>query len=69
MVTPNGGFDSRFCPPLFGDPRECRGDVAFPPSFGPQPSLIFRDLASSTHESADVNMKHRHVKELFNRVM
>ena len=21
--------------PLFGDPRECRGDVAFPPSFGP----------------------------------
>ena len=46
-----------------------QGDVAFPPSFGPQPSLIFRDLASSTRESADVNMKHRHVKELFNRVM
>ena len=66
MVTPGGGFDFSFCPPLFGDPRECRGDVAFPPSLGPQPSLIFRDLASSTRESADVNMKHRHVKELFN---
>ena len=24
--------------PFAGDPRECRGDVAFPPSFGPQPS-------------------------------
>ena len=24
-----------FCPPLFGDPRECRGDVAFPPTCGP----------------------------------
>ena len=24
--------------PFVGDPRECRGDVAFPPSFGPQPS-------------------------------
>ena len=23
MVTPSGGFDFRFCPPLFGDPREC----------------------------------------------
>ena len=21
--------------PLFGDPQECRGDVEFPPSFGP----------------------------------
>ena len=21
--------------PFVGDPRECRGDVAFPPSFGP----------------------------------
>ena len=38
MVTPSGGFDFWFCPPLFGDPRECKGDVAFPPSFGPQPS-------------------------------
>ena len=24
--------------PFAGDPPECRGDVAFPPSFGPQPS-------------------------------
>ena len=24
--------------PFVGEPRECRGDVAFPPSFGPQPS-------------------------------
>ena len=38
MVTPSGGFDFGFCPPMFGDPRECKGDVAFPPSFGPQPS-------------------------------
>ena len=38
MVTPSGGFDFSFCPPLFGDPRECRSDVAFPPSFGAQPS-------------------------------
>ena len=22
--------------PLFGDPGECRGDVAFPPTFGPR---------------------------------
>ena len=21
--------------PLFGNPRECRGGIAFPPSFGP----------------------------------
>ena len=21
--------------PFVGDPRECRGDIAFPPSFGP----------------------------------
>ena len=38
MVTPSGGFGFGFPPPLFGDPRECTGDVAFPPSFGPQPS-------------------------------
>ena len=25
----------RGIPPLFGDPRECRGDVAFPPTCGP----------------------------------
>ena len=55
-------------PFVWGSPR-MQGDVAFSPSFGPQPSLIFRHLASSTRKSADVNMKHRHMRELFNRVM
>ena len=34
MVTP---LTSDFVS-FVGNPRECRGDVAFPPSFGPQPS-------------------------------
>ena len=37
MVTPSVGVTSDFVP-FVGDPRECRGDVAFLPSFGPQPS-------------------------------
>ena len=36
-MTPSVGFDFDFVS-FVGDPRECRGDVAFPPSFGPQPS-------------------------------
>ena len=32
MVTPSVGSDFV---PFVGDPRECRGDVAYPPSFGP----------------------------------
>ena len=46
MVTPSGGFDFRFCPSLFGDPRECRGDVAFPPSFGSQPSGAIKETGT-----------------------
>ena len=37
MVTPSANLTSDFVP-FVGDPRECRGDVAFPPSLGPQPS-------------------------------
>ena len=37
MVTPSVGLISDFVP-FFGEPRECRGNVAFPPSFAPQPS-------------------------------
>ena len=32
--------------PFVGDPRECRGGVAFPPSFGPQPSGAIEETAT-----------------------
>ena len=38
MVTRSVVFGLLILSPFVGDPRECKGDVAFPPSFGPQPS-------------------------------
>ena len=46
MVTPSVDFDFRFCSSLFGNPRECRGDVAFPPSFGSQPSGAIKETGT-----------------------
>ena len=41
MVTPSVRFDFRFCPPLFGDPRECRVTSHFRPLLGPNLPVLF----------------------------